>query len=103
MLVVVYRLLVQSVFPIFKDKAVREECLNLENGTDKLSGKAGEQLPIYNAWQPLATFLHINWRTRVTALGPETHPSYLHLNANQQQLENQTVYVVSNAIVVSSW
>ena len=49
MLVVVYRLLVQSVVPIFKDEAVRQECLSLENGTDKLSGKAGEQLPIYTA------------------------------------------------------
>jgi len=26
----------------------------------------------------------------------------LHLTSNQQQLENQTVYVVTNAIVVSS-
>ena len=37
-----------------------------------------------------------------TAFGPETDPSYLHLTPNQQQLENQTVYVVTNAIVVSS-
>ena len=49
MLVVVYRLLVPPVLPIFKGEAVREECLNLENGTDKLSGKAGEQMPIYTA------------------------------------------------------
>jgi len=49
MLVVVFRLLVQPVVPIFKDEAVREECLSLENGTDKLSGKVGEQLPIYTA------------------------------------------------------
>jgi len=38
----------------------------------------------------------------VTAFGPETHPSCLHLTSNQQQLENQTAYVVTNAIVVSS-
>jgi len=37
----------------------------------------------------------------VTALGPDTHPSCLHLNPNQQQLENQTAYVVTNTIVVS--
>jgi hypothetical protein len=49
MLVVVYRLFVQPVVPIFKDEEVREECLSLENGTDKLSGKAGEQLPAYTA------------------------------------------------------
>ena len=35
-------------------------------------------------------------------LGPDTHPSFLHLTCNQQQLENQTAYVVTNAIVVSS-
>ena len=34
--------------------------------------------------------------------GPETHPSFLHLTSNQQQLENQTAYVVTNDIVVSS-
>jgi len=38
----------------------------------------------------------------VTAFGPDTHPSRLHLTSNQQQLENQTAYVVTNAIVVSS-
>jgi len=32
----------------------------------------------------------------------DTHPSYLHLISNQQQLKNQTIYVVTNAIVVSS-
>ena len=36
------------------------------------------------------------------AFVPETHPSYLHLTSIQQQLENQTAYVVTNAIVVSS-
>ena len=39
---------------------------------------------------------------RVTAFGPDTHPSCLHLTTNQQQLENRTAYVVTNAIVVSS-
>jgi len=39
----------------------------------------------------------------VTAFGPDTHPSCLHLTSNQQQLKNQTAYVVTNAIVVSSW
>jgi len=39
--------------------------------------------------------------SRVTAFGPDTHPSCLHLTSNQQQLENQTAYVVNNAIVVS--
>ena len=34
--------------------------------------------------------------------GPDTHPSCLHLTSNQQQLENQTAYVVTSAIVVSS-
>ena len=38
----------------------------------------------------------------VTAFDPDTHPSCLHLNSNQQQLENQTSYVVTNAIVVTS-
>jgi len=38
----------------------------------------------------------------VTAFGPDTHPSRLHLTSNQQQLENQTAYVVTNAVVVSS-
>jgi len=37
-----------------------------------------------------------------TAFGPDTHPSCLHITPNQQQLENQTAYVVTNAIVVSS-
>jgi len=40
--------------------------------------------------------------SRVTAFGPDTHPSYLHLTSNQQQLENQTTYVVTKAIVVIS-
>jgi len=39
----------------------------------------------------------------VTAFGPDTHPFCLHLTPNQQQLEKQTAYVVTNAIVVSSW
>jgi len=38
--------------------------------------------------------------SRVTAFGPDTHPSCLHLISNQQYLENQTAYVVTNAIVV---
>jgi len=38
----------------------------------------------------------------ITAFGPDTHPFYLHLTSNQQQLENHTAYVVTNAIVVSS-
>ena len=37
----------------------------------------------------------------VTA-GPDTHSSCLHLTPNQQQLENQMAYVVTNAIIVSS-
>jgi len=37
-----------------------------------------------------------------TAFGPDIHPSCLHLTLNEQQLENQTAYVVTNAIVVSS-
>jgi len=37
-----------------------------------------------------------------TAFGPDTHPSCLHLTSNQQQLENQTAYEVTNAIVVNS-
>ena len=37
------------------------------------------------------------------AVGPENHPSCLHLTSIQQQLEKQTAYVVTNAIVVSSW
>ena len=39
----------------------------------------------------------------VTAFGPDTHPSCLHLTSNQHQHENQTAYVVTNLIVVSSW
>ena len=34
--------------------------------------------------------------------GPDTHPSCLHLTSYQQQLENQTPYVATNAIVLSS-
>jgi len=40
---------------------------------------------------------------KLSAGSPDTHPSCLHLASNQQQLENQTAYVVTNAIVVSSW
>ena len=39
----------------------------------------------------------------VTAYGPDTHPSGLHINSKQQQLEKQTAYVVTKATVVSSW
>jgi len=39
----------------------------------------------------------------VTAFGPDTHPSSLYLTPNQQQLENQTSYVITNAIIVSWW
>jgi len=39
---------------------------------------------------------------RVTAFGPDTQPPCLHLTPNQQKLENQTAYVVTNAIIVSS-
>jgi hypothetical protein len=39
----------------------------------------------------------------ITAFGPDPHPSCLHLTSNQQQLQNQTPYVVTDAIVVSSW
>ena len=31
----------------------------------------------------------------VPDFGPDTYPSCLHLTSNQQQLENQTVYVVT--------
>ena len=41
-------------------------------------------------------------RLPVTAFGPETHPSCLHLTSIQQQLENQMAYVVTNTIIVSS-
>jgi len=34
-------------------------------------------------------------RSRVTAFGPDTHPSCLHLTSNLEQLENQTAYVVT--------
>jgi len=40
--------------------------------------------------------------SRVTAFGPDTHPSCLHLTSNQQQLQNQTAYGGTNATVVSS-
>ena len=53
----------------------------------------------YSHYQELTTIALV---TRVTAFGPETHPSYLHLPSIQQQLENQTAYVVANAIVVRS-
>lgn len=49
MLVVVYRILGHRVVPIFKDEAVREEGLSLEDGTYRLSGNAGKQLPLYTA------------------------------------------------------
>jgi len=38
----------------------------------------------------------------VTAFGPDTNPSSLHLTSNQQQLQNQPAYVVTNAIALSS-
>jgi len=31
----------------------------------------------------------------VTAFGPDTHPSCLHLTSDQQQLENRTAYVLT--------
>jgi len=31
--------------------------------------------------------------SRVTAFGPETYPSCLHLTSYQQQYENQTAYI----------
>jgi hypothetical protein len=34
--------------------------------------------------------------------GPDTHPTCLHLTSNQQQLDNNTAYLMTNAIVVSS-
>jgi len=34
-------------------------------------------------------------RRLAAAFGPDTHPSCLLLTSNQQQLENQTAYVVS--------
>jgi len=40
--------------------------------------------------------------SRVTAFGPDTHPSCLHVTPNHQQLGNQTAYVVTNAIIVIS-
>ena len=40
------------------------------------------------------------WVTLVS--GPDTHPSCLHLTSNQQQLDNNTAYLITNAIVVSS-
>ena len=40
--------------------------------------------------------------SRVTTFGPETHPSCLDLTSIQQQLKNQTDYVVTNAIVFSA-
>jgi hypothetical protein len=40
--------------------------------------------------------------SRIIAFGPDTHPTYLNLTSNQQHLENQTAYVVNNAIIVSS-
>jgi len=42
------------------------------------------------------------WTEGCTAFGPDTRPSCLYLTSNQQQLENQTAYVVTNAIVMSS-
>jgi len=32
---------------------------------------------------------------RTEGFGPDTHPSCLHLTPNQQQLQNQTAYVVT--------
>jgi len=49
---------------------------------------------------PLIILLCLSY---VTTFGPDTHPSCLHLTSNQQLLENQVEYVVTNAIVVSSW
>ena len=57
-----------------------------------------EALVLQPAYGPKA----VTRQCRVTAFSPDTHPSYLHLTSNQEQLENQTIYVVTNAIVVSS-
>jgi hypothetical protein len=60
------------------------------------------QAPI-NAVNFLQPVIHILVQLPVySGFSPDTHPSYLHLTSNQQQLENQTAYVVTNAIVVSS-
>ena len=62
----------------------------------------------YAHYQELTTIVfgyHIGrlvLESRVTAFGPETHSSCLHLTSTQQQLENQTAYVVTKAIVESS-
>ena len=50
-----------------------------------------------------STYFGHYYAQAVKAFGPDTHPSCLHLTSNQQQHENQTAYVVTNAIVVSSW
>jgi len=60
------------------------------------------QAPV-NAVNFLQPVIHILVQLTVySAFVPDTHPSYLHLTSNQQQLENQTAYVVTNSIVVSS-
>jgi len=43
---------------------------------------------------PKAVTLYVP-TSRVTAFGPDTHPSCLHLTSNQQQLENKTAYAVT--------
>jgi len=50
----------------------------------------------------LEGFWWVNSKDRYRLECPDTHPSCLHLTSNQQQLQNQTAYVVTNAIVVSS-
>ena len=47
--------------------------------------------------------VQVGWMSvRTEGFGPDTHPFCLHFTSNKQQLENQTAFVVTNAIVVSS-
>jgi len=61
-------------------------------------------------WMNVRSYMQAGWKnvrtegcntSRVIAFGPDILPSCLHVTPNQQ-LENQTAYVITNAIVVSS-
>ena len=69
-------------------------CLHLTSNQQHLTAFGPDTYP---------SCLHLTSnQQQLTAFGPDTPPSCLHLTPNQQQPENQTAYVVTNAIVVSS-
>jgi len=71
---------------------------------------SGTIMPIIRSSRPERWLPHMpsgprvaaGWRLSAGRIDEDTHPSCLHLTPNRQQLENQTAYVETNALVVSS-